>query len=351
MITPQPALEMGVFDTYSLIEGVITRYAVPSLIRDMFFSAKDYVSANVIQVDTYRGARGLAPFVLPLEGQVIGRRKPFGRTFVEAPIIAPARVISLREATRPGWGETMYNFKTPEQRVADLFAADTTEMDDEISRTEEFMCCECMFKGKIPINYRNKTSIVIDYGFTNKSALQKPWTDPSANPLDDLMAAQQGLNANGYGGDVAIYSPDSWKALWSNPNVKELMKNISGLTPISSFSMPETSPAGVARAPSFTYPVLSNIIYSGTYVANNVAVPYVPSGTVLLGSSAVKNRMVYAWVTQIEEMDGAFHTYLLDRVPKSECNVNRNFYMYTLSSRPVPVPIDLLCWTVLTGCV
>jgi hypothetical protein len=41
----------------------------------------------------------------------------------------------------------------------------------------------------------------------------------------------------------------------------------------------------------------------------------------------------------------------LDRVPKLECNVNRNFHQLTLTSRPVPVPVDLLAWTVIKGTV
>jgi len=350
-IIANPAMESGLFTTTTLIEGVRTRYPVPSLIRDTFFAGRDYVNAEVVQVDTYRGGRGLAPFVLPLEGQVIGRRRPFGRTFVEAPIIAPARVITLREANRPGWGETPYGFKTPEERVAEMYANDTQEMDDEIARTEEYMCCKTMFTGKVPINYRNKTSIVIDYGFTNTTVLAKKWTDPTANPLNDLMVAQNALNANGYSGNIAIYSPQSWAACWNNTNVQNLMKNLSGLTPISSYTLGQSLPAGVAYAPSFSYPVMTNIIYSGTYVKNGVAVPYVPADSVLIGSSNVKNRLVYAQVVQIEQEDGNFHTYLSDRVPKVECNVNKNFYMYTLTARPVPVPIDLLCWTVLTNCV
>ena len=143
---------------------------------------------------------------------MLGRRKPFTRSWVEAPIIAPARNITLREARRPGWGETPYNYKSPEERVAALIAQDTVDMDDEISRTEEYMCAGCMFEGKIPINYRNKTNIVIDYGFTNSTTLAKLWTDPTADPLADLRLAQQGLNANGYSGDTAIYSPDAWNA-------------------------------------------------------------------------------------------------------------------------------------------
>lgn len=348
-IIPNIPLEMGIFSTTTLIEAQRVRYAVPSLIRDLFFAGRDYPQSEVVQIDTYRGGRSLAPFVLPLEGQVVGRRRPFTRSFIEAPIIAPARVITLREAAKPGWGENPYNFKTPEERVAELVANDSIEMDDEISRTEEFMCANCMFAGKIPINYRNKTDVVIDYGFTNISVVSKPWTDPAALPLDDLQAAQSGLNSNGYSGDMAIYSPTAWKALWGNPSVKDLMKNMSGLTPISSFRLPEATPAGVQQAPSFSYPVIGNIVYSGTYVKASTAVPYVPPGCVLVGSTNIRNRLVYGLVTQIEQDDGQFHSYSMDRVPKVECNVNKNFYMVTYTARPVPVPVDLMSWTILKG--
>jgi hypothetical protein len=316
------------------------------------------VGADAVQVNTYRGGKSLAPFVLPLEGQVVGRRLPFNQAYVEAPIIGPARVITLREAGKPGWGETPYNFKTPEERVADLIANDTIDMDDEISRTEEYMCCSCMFGGKIPINYRNKTSVQIDYGFTNSTALGKPWTDPTSDPLADLRLAQQALNANGYSGNVAVYSPDAWNALWANPNVQNQMKSIYPIfSPIGGVAMGQISPAGVVRAPDFSNPVMQNWIYSGTYTKSNpagtanVAVPYVPKGNVLIGSADVKNIIVYAMVTQIEQSDGQYHSYMLDRVPKYECNVNKNFHMLTITSRPVPVPKDLLCWTVLTGTV
>jgi hypothetical protein len=356
-IIPNVPLESGVFSTTAVIEGLRHRWAVPSFIRDTFFSQKEYIDADVVQVDTFRGGRGLAPFILPLEGQVVGRRRPFTRSYVEAPIIAPARNISLREAKRPGWGETIYNYRTPEERVAQLIASDTQDMDDEIARTEEYMCAATMFDGKININYRNKTNVVIDYGFSNTTVLAKMWTDPTADPLADLALVQQSLNAQGYSGDIAIYSPTAWNALMNNQKVIDRTKvTLQTMTPITGVSVPEASAAGVAKAPSFTLPVMENWIYSGTYTkvtgaqANVVtAVPYVPNGYVLVGSRNVKHRMVYAQLTQIEQDDGQFHTYLLDRVPKIECNVNRNFYQYTLSSRPVPVPLDLLSWAVIKG--
>jgi hypothetical protein len=347
----------GLLDTISLITSYEHRYVVPSFIRDTFFSAKEYSDSDVVRIDSRLGPRGLAPFVLPLEGQVVGRRIPFQETFLKAPIIAPARVITLREANVPGIGETPYNYKTPEQRIADLIAADTEDMDDEISRREEWMCCQCMFSGTIPINYRNKTSVTINYGFTNTTTLANPWSVTTTNPFNDLMAAQQGLNANGYDGSIAIFSPDSWNALWNNPNVQNAMKNFGGFIPISANVLGQTPPNGVTKAPNFLYPTLENWIYSGTYVARDTATPgtpksynYVPAGTVLIGSRSIANRMWYALVTQIEQTDGNFHSYSTDRVPKIECNVNKNFYMHTMTSRPVPVPVDLLSWTVLKGC-
>lgn len=357
-IIPNIPAETNIFSTTQLIEGIQIRYPVPSFIRDMFFGAKDYVAADNVQIDTFRGGKALAPFVLPLEGQVVGRRLPFSRTFVEAPIIAPARVITLREAGRPGWGETPYNYKSPEERVATLIANDTSDMDAEIARTEEFMCSACMFAGKIPINYRNKTSVQIDYGFTNTTVLAKPWTDQTSDPLGDLRNAQSALNANGYSGNVAVYSPQAWAALMANTNVQNMLKNLMlpGLVPMQTTALPE-APAGVARGPDFTNPVMQNWIYSATYTKATgaapagTAIPFVPKGSVLVGSSNVKNRIIYAMVTQIEQSDGGFHSYLLDRVPKYDVNVLKNFHMLTITSRPVPVPVDLLCWTVLTNVV
>jgi major capsid protein E len=358
-IVPNVGLETGVFSTLTILDGLRIRWVVPSFIRDQFFGAREFIDSDVVQVDTYRGGRGLAPFILPLEGQVVGRRRPFTRSYVEAPIIAPARTITLREARKPGWGETPYNYKSPEERVASLIAQDTIDMDDEIARTEEFMCASCMFTGQIPISYRTKTNVVIDYGFTNSTTLAKYWTDPTADPLQDLRLAQQALNANGYSGDLAIYSPDAWNALMTNQKVIDQMKYaLQTMTPLTTVAIGETPTSGVLPAPSFTNPMMRNFIYSGTYTkmtgatgATLTAVPYVPKGYVLVGSSNVKHRMVYAQVTQIEQSDGQFHSYNLDRVPKIECNVNRNFYMYTITSRPVPVPLDLLSWQILKGTV
>jgi hypothetical protein len=351
-------VDYGAFTTIALIESYIQRIPVPSFIRDTFFAAREFSDSEIVRIDSKLGGRGLAPFVLPLENQVIGRRRPFKETYIPAPILAPARVITPRELSGPTMGETPYNYKTPEERFASILAEDTQDMDDEIARTEEWMCCQCMFTGEIPISYRNKTQIKLDYGFTNLTALSKPWSDPTSNPLEDLAKVQGSLNANGYSGDVAVYAPDAWNTLWANPNIKDAMKNVfPQFVPFQSLPGGTEIPwNGVQRGPGFTNPVMENWIYHATYTKDDPAnvgteksAPYVPPGTVLVGSHDVNNRLIYGMVIQIEQEDGQFHYYQLDRVPKLECNVNKNLFMQTITSRPVPVPIDLLSWAVITG--
>lgn len=353
-------VDYGMFNTVTIIESYRTRFAVPALIRDTFFAARQFSDAEVVRIDSQLGGRGLAPFILPLENQVIGRRRPFKEMYIPAPIIAPARVITPRELRGPQMGQSIYDYKTPEEIFAQIVMQDGQDMDDEIARTEEWMCCQCMFTGRIPINYRNKTNVVIDYGFTNITALGTRWSDPTSQPLEDLRSVQGALNAQGYSGNVAIFSPEAWSALWANPNVRESMRNVfPQFVPFGGLpGTTQVTPAGVQRGPSFSSPPMENWIYYGTYTAsdaanspNPVSLPYVPRGSVLIGSSDVKNRIVYGVVVQIEQEDGQFHYYSADRVPKVECNVNKNFWMQTITSRPVPVPMDLLSWAVITGTV
>lgn len=346
-------IDLQMFTTVSVIQALDHRFAVPSFLRDMFFSAREFVNAENVQLDVRKGPRGLAPFILPLEGQVVGRRAPFVRRIVQAPIIAPARVITLREIGRPFWGETMYNFETPEQRVATMLADDYQDMDEEISRTEEWMCANMMFNGRISWNVRTNTDVgadwrAIDYGFTNITAVATPWTAAGSNPLNDLTLAQQALNANGYAGNIAIYGTKAWNALMNNQTVRETFL-WPRFGPVSTTGLPEALPAGVARGPSFTAPIMENYIYSGAYASGTILTNLVPDDKVLICSSDVRHRMVYGMVTQIEQADGAWHSYAMERVPKIESNVNKNFMMQTVTSRPIPLPVDLMSWTILEG--
>jgi Phage major capsid protein E len=331
--------------TAAVIATFQYRVPVPAFFRDNFFGSKVFTDAETVIVDTKKGGKRLAPAVLPLEGSVVERREPFKRAAVEMPIFAPSRQITLREATTPGMGETLYNYRTIEQRIADMLASDEMEMDDEISRTEEWMAAQLLFTGQIPINYRTKTDVVIDYGFTNTLAPSGAWTGAGL-PLQDLRGAQNNLASNSYAGDIAVMGPQTMDKFMNNQSVLDTMKNWPSLQTIA--TLPGTPQYnGVTPGPRLISPAMQLYSYAATYTNDRTVTPMVPEGYCLVIGAGVQNKMAYGLVTQIEQEDNWWHYYSLERVPKLEVNVNKNFLAFILTSRPLPIPMDVMSWALI----
>src|SRR5262249_26361713 len=90
-------------------------------------------------------------------------------------------------------------------REAALLMADTEDLDAEVARTEEWMCCQCLFTGLITCEDADdaRTVATIDYRPLNVTAVSKLWTDPTSKPLDDIRAMIRGVNATA-GGNATI---------------------------------------------------------------------------------------------------------------------------------------------------
>ena len=76
-------------------------------------------------------------------------------------------------------------------RDAELLVIDQQELDNSISRTENWMCSQVLFIGKVQCKDGDTGEIVaeIDYGPISKTVLTKFWSDTTSKPLDDLKAA------------------------------------------------------------------------------------------------------------------------------------------------------------------
>jgi hypothetical protein len=69
LAVPTTNIDYGAFNTIALIASYKTRFAVPALIRDTFFSQKEFIDSEIVRIDSKLGGRGLAPFILPLENR------------------------------------------------------------------------------------------------------------------------------------------------------------------------------------------------------------------------------------------------------------------------------------------
>ena len=109
---------------------------------------------------------------------------------------------------------------------------------------------------------------------------------------------------------------------------------------------PEVLPAGAAVVAKLNVGgrIISVISYDETYTDDSGKDQlFIPSGKCVLTAPAA-GRTLYGAVSQIEQKDGAFHTYAGRRVPKYLSSAEGNSRTLTLTSCPLLIPNNKDCF-------
>ena len=109
-------------------------------------------------------------------------------------------------------------------RDAELLVIDEQELDASISRTENWMCSQVLFSGKVVcLDGDTQEPIAeIDYGPISRTVTAKPWSDPTADPLADLKAAQRLVSgACGFAANFIVMGRLAGDAFEANTKVLE----------------------------------------------------------------------------------------------------------------------------------
>ena len=140
-----------------------------------------------------------------------------------------------------------------------------------------------------------------------------------------------------------IVAPDVAAILLNDATIKELMDlrnyNIGSIAPIS-------LPNGVTRLCILNvYGVeITVFVYSDTYEDENGNLKhFIPMGNVVLTAPGAA-RTLYGAVTQLEQSDGAFHTYAGTRIPKYLSDAVAKTRSITVTSWPLIVPNNKNPW-------
>jgi len=167
---------------------------VNTFFRDTFFNNVDTQPTEQIDVDFRKGKRKMAPFVAPRVGGITMDRQGFTTRSYTPPKIAPQRVLTKDDISNRAMGENVYSTRTPEERAAQILGKDLSELDEMITRREEWMCREiiingkCVMKGYVDDKDSNTIDQEIDYSFTNKETLigDALWNLSTSKKLADL---------------------------------------------------------------------------------------------------------------------------------------------------------------------
>lgn len=344
---------MDIFTPMEMLQALETVGRPKTFLKDTFFPGeKTFVTEDVL-FDIKKGKRRLAPIVAPRVGGITIEREGFETHKVEPLRVAPQRPLTIDDVIKRGFGEQINSRKTPAQRQAELTAADLQELNDTISRREEWLSAETLFKGKAILKGRvsdSDTNVIereIDFGFTNKVVLSGTslWDKDTADILANLRAWRlQVLQSTGVAPDTVILGEDAVTAFLGNKKLQDLMniRNMSVMTVEP--SLRDDAITFLGKIPGLGLEVYS---YDEWYLDDdNVEKPFVPKDVALL-AKAGGGSFGYGAITQMDKREDPSYTTTEGRaVPKKWADMENDIIMLRLTSRPVPMPADVNGWLV-----
>ena len=202
-----------------------------------------------------------------------------------------------------------------DDRDAQLLALDLTELDNDISRREEWMVSQALFTGKIVCLDGDTNEIVaeVDYTPISSSVVSPLWSSASTcDPLKDLKTAMRLVSgACGFSADLIIMGKDASDAFENADKV------------LAAYDKQHIAPGTIT-------PTLSE--YGITLLGNYRGLPlyasesqytdvdgtskyFVPADKVLVAASGLQGTLAYAGIVQVDEEASSMHPYETSRLP------------------------------------
>ncbi len=343
----------NIYETRTMLEAIELMMPVRTFFRETFFPGVITFPTEKVDIDFKKGKRKMAPFVARRRGGITVDRGGYRTDTYETPYIAPQRVLTKDDISTRLPGENVYSRRTPEQRAQELLAQDIAELDEMITRREEWFCREVLLNGIVTIKgwvdkvggmeYVEDT---IDYGFTNKETLSGTdmWTDAGSDKYGDLKRIRlEIIQKTGQNPNLVIMANNVVDMFINDANIQKLL-DIRNLT--IGQVQPSVRMDGVTYIGTLTSLGLEIYTYDEWFLDDDGnEYPMVPDNYLIMGRANLGSRL-YGAVTQLEE-DGEFYTYEGTRIPKVWKDVNNDQKMIRVASRPLPKPEDVDSWYVL----
>jgi hypothetical protein len=326
-----------------------------------------------IDVDTKTGVRRLAPFVNPNVG--VGKamdRIGFQTDTVTPPMVAPKRPLTVSDLQKRLPGENIYSGQTAEERAGMLLGQDLAELDEDITRVEEWMCAQALFNASgaasvIPCvgdDYSASFSFARDASLihaapgasaanglgtasptSTKLTTARCWDQSTADiPVQIRQIKRRVAQLTGITIDYAICGAAAADALLKAPSLTGLTGLLNTLRMDLGQIKPEELGDGVTYIGTFAGTGVDVFAYDEWYVdpTDGVEKPIVSDKLVGFGSSRSYTVMRYGAVGVTSGLDQQAQLALVAgrRVPESWIQREPAVRFLKVSARPLVVPVQ-----------
>ena len=351
-------MAISIYDPRTMGKLVERMPKVHTFVRDTFFRNRETFDTQKIDVDFKKGNRALAPFVHKKKGGATIDNEGFQTNTYEPPLVAPNKITTIDDILKRTPGESLYNGKSPNQRAVEKMQRDFTELDEMITRREEWMCCQSLFRGKILILDKNGKAIQeeIDFQFTNKETLKTAdsWKTKKGGKIAQLKAWRKQVQKKGFVNcNICLMGSDALEAFLSDEEVQKMLD-------VRRFEVAVIAPKELPNGATYigTIHEIGMDIYtynewyldSWTNAEKPEDKPLLPDNIVALLSTEANYSMYYGAVGIVDEAGKTIAVVEGSRIPEQwvERRPARRFLQ--LSSAPIPVPHEVDSWFIATVC-
>lgn len=344
---------MEIISFEKLIKVASKLPTTPSFLRDRYFSNVQVFTDGEIPVEITRGGKQVAPFVAPEVGGKVLERDKKSVTVFEAPEVSPQRVITRKNLIRAeqGTGSIITDGQADsiEARKAKLIKTDLADEDQAITRREEWMASQALFKGQIVVNgdgYKNE--VIAFWDQDNKPYKEltgaAKWDTATADPVADFeFGISQVQTRSGYTPTEVLIHPKDWALAQTNEKLLKLLdnKNVN----LGELNLDSTANEQGVRVVG-RIAGLTILTYSQTVTTQDAGdgvqtpVELVPEGYILFANPSAPTMMAYG-VVQINDVKNQdIKLVAMKRVPNMYLNQKNPAGIVTeTKSAPLPVPL------------
>lgn len=346
---------IDITNTQAMIPALEVNYKPSLLFTRTFFPTHQTFATEEVIMDYRKGARKMAPFVVPGSG-VNMARTGFKTNKYKPPMIAPQRPLNVADLEKRAFGEDVFSTQTPAERAASILAKDQLELTDAIDRRIEWMCVNALLygtfeaKGKADDGGDEVIDSITFQDFTQKQTLTGTdmWTaTDTADIYGQIKDIRKTMVRNsGNAPTLMVGNSTTMQYIVKNKSLLGILMIPNGPTMANFVNItPQIIGNDITREAQITGLNIQAYSYDGVYEDDDgTTKEYLPDGYVIFSRPNI-GSLLCGMITQLEK--GTWNSYAGIYVPKFWDVEGSDVQMYRIASRSVPLPANMDDWYVL----
>ncbi len=345
-------MAINIYQTQTMIAAMQLIPKRPTFLRDRYFETSNedmFVTEDVLIEYKDEKSRKMAPFVMPKKGGIAVPRDGYRTERLTPPYIAPERTLTVDDLKKKQFGETLFSQQSPAAREGQILKNDLIDLNEMIDTSEECMSSQTLFNNGYSFRqYADKygSSEYEEYeihfydGDQNTAVYvpSAPWSRKNDVIISDLHVIAKMLKNRGLRASDVIFGDDVADVLINNEYIQKLLDNRRlNLADINPQQLPDGATSyGKINCMGI---MLELICYSEEYVDidDGKTKSFVPQGKITVTAPKM-GRCMYGAITQMEESDKQYYTYVNKRVPHITYNTHDSVRTLAQKARPMIVP-------------